>query len=860
MMPMSSRGGALGTLSRVPFLLRSVAVSHCRAGLRLLVTAGIALPALTASEAAALTLQPRPTPIQLIGAQTGCPTAAQASGADVTDELRRLVSERQPEAAEALVDAMLRRPGLIVGACDPGRAASGVPIPPITGTVGAPTATDEVGSGWRMVGGSRWSPNGAAQVGDRFALPELSAGATVDVAVRTTTGVSSLRPALPADFAPSGVEITGSPSAPVVAITGVGGQGPQRIETAVSVPARAAKLRLRAEGDRLARSKVVRLRVTAPPGSIVFGTTSMPSRRGKFMQGRGEPSSSRDALFAAVAGPDGRARLAVPRPTPSAGRRDYAVDRVVVLAVHPDRRVIDGGHCSFAVDRKGRVHGNAKVRCRRDLIGSLQAWTGFRNVAMLRTSLAGRVDATFGIDGLLGSGVPYAFAGTIANDLEETLAAPARRVVRRPEASTQVPPAVRAAASSIGPVARGVTVDTFEGDLPVDRDDILGAAPGGLGVGDLNGDGRPDLLVGSDYPLVFLSTTAGALRFTEFDPGGDGGWLAGDLDGDGTEDLVDALGHFLVSSRSWATTPPKMIGPALDELGAPGQLPWSDAWSGWGAGPTPLADSTGDGRRELLGDRAIYVGESFVAGSSTLLPITRPADGSVREQLVTDLQTRSYFGDADLSERPQPARVLTAPRTEGALLADVEPVPPSTSERTPWRSAGLLRVRSIDPRVPGGLGPWSAPITVRSVPSLVDHGSQGDWLLRATLVDCDLERSCDEQVRLRADGSVRVSVSGAKRPPRCAFIDDGPDPDQDQELLCGRQGGNEYAPGSLVVVPSGMTGRVDVQQLPRVTFEGKVLRIDYGAFDVGAVGGRHVVAVTRPGKRASDIVLIDRFE
>lgn len=861
MMPMSSLRGALGTLSRVSLVLRSVAASHRRAVRRPLLAA-VVVPAALAVDASALTLQPRPTPLRLIAAATTCPTADQASGADLGAELRTLVNERRAEAAEALLDMSLRRPALVVSACDPQRASSSTPIPPISGTTGVPTATDEVGAGWRMVGGSKWSPAGAAHVGDRFSLPELAAGATVDVAVQTTNGVSSLRPVLPSGFAPREVEIAGSPSAPKVVVNGVGSGGELRVEPAVPVPPHAAKVGLRAEGGRLASGKRIRLQVTAPPGSVVFATTSTPSHRS--MGGRGD-GYARGRLFAAVAGPNGRARLTIVRPAPSEADRAYAVDRVVVLAVDPDRRIIDGGRCAFAVRRDGRASSTAKVRCRRDRIDALRTWTGIRNLPMLRTALAGRVDPYFGIEGLFSSGVPDTVAGAIANDLESSLdrGDATGRVGGRTLGPAPTPEATRAAAAGSPPAARGVTVGKVEGDLPIDQEEILAGAPGGLGVGDLNGDGRPDLLVGSELPFVFMSTPSGSLRYVEFDTGGDGGSLAGDLDGDGTEDLVDALGRFLLSSRGWAT-PPKQIGPALDELGAPGQLPWSDGWGGPGVDPAPLPDATGDGRHELLGDRAVYGSEALVPGTRTLLPTTRRIDGSVREHLADDLAARGSLSSPRFPERRQPPSVLTTSRSAGALLADLEPVPGTVTEDSYTRASGLLRVRSIDASVPGGLGPWSSPIAVHSPPSLVERGAHGDWLLEAALGECRRDGSCNEQIRLRPDGSVRVTVgSRSERAPSCLFIDDGADADQDQELLCSRDAGrgtDGYDTDWLVIVPSGTTGRIDVRQLPRVTFDGKPLRIDDGTFDVATVGGKRAVAVARTGARTPRIVLIDRFE
>ncbi len=841
-------------------IVSSAPCVRLRASVRRAAVAAVAFTAITPAAAGATTLPARPTPLQLLGAPTSCPTADQASGADVGAELRRLVAERHAEAAEVLLDTQLTSPRLLIAACDPQRAATSTPLPSIAGTTAAPGVADEVGSGWRMVGGSGWSSGGAAAVGDRFTLPALPTGASVDVAVRTPAGVVSLRPALPADLAPRGARITGTAAAPVVAISGVGPSGEAReVAAPVTVPAPKTKLTLRAEGGRMAGNRL-RLRVQATPGSLVFLTSSSAVVR-SLGWGRDDLFGRRQ-LSAAVAGADGRARLVLARPGPVSPGREFADDRFDVLVVHPERRIVDGGACSVRLLASGHVAAPGEVRCSRDRFAALRRWMGTARKPYLRSLLAGNVDGPYGLDGLLRTGLPLTNASGILQDL-----LPAEQPIgaRAPSAVTAPPRlAARRASTAPAPRARGQQLTSIAGLTSDDLDEQISAAPGGLGVADLNADARADLLVGADLPTVWMSAPGGGWRHVEFEATGDGGGLAGDLDGDGTADLVDAIGNYLLSSRSWAT-PPARIGPGdFDAIGGPGQLPWTDGWGGPATAPTPLADVTGDGRPELLSGSAVFASDAIAPGSLTVQPLVRAPDRPVRDALISELGRLNFLSYPLVPRAAGPPEVIASPNA-GALLIHLEPI--AGGDTIGDRPAGWLRVQDVDPKAAGGLGPLSAPIKVRSLPTLVDRSAQSDRLINVTVQDCASHNDCAQPVRLTPSGDVRTTIElldDSYRSTSCAFIDDGPDGDRDDELLCSRpKPASTTDDAHLVVVSSESTGTVDLQRLPRVTYAGKPLVIDgYGdGFDVGTLaGGRRATVVLRRDRSSDRVLLIDSFE
>jgi hypothetical protein len=178
---------------------------------------------------------------------------------------------------------------------------------------------------------------------------------------------------------------------------------------------------------------------------------------------------------------------------------------------------------------------------------------------------------------------------------------------------------VATANGKVSVLLHGATPGTFQPSV----DYLAGTSPAGVQVADMNGDGHPDILV-ADY--------LGALLVLLQNPAGDGTFQAavsyatrdfgscslavGDLDGDGRPDVVVA--------NAGPIGDPGSVAVFLQDPAAPGTLKPAVLYQGyWGPLWVVIGDLDGDGRPDLVvADGAPYIRYQSPTTPGAFLPPT----------------------------------------------------------------------------------------------------------------------------------------------------------------------------------------------------------------------------------------------
>ena len=248
-----------------------------------------------------------------------------------------------------------------------------------------------------------------------------------------------------------------------------------------------------------------------------------------------------------------------------------------------------------------------------------------------------------------------------------------------------------------------------------------------LAVGDLTGDGRPDVVVGgqtSQFVVEHSFTVAandgfgGVAGTTAYDTGTDPRPVVTDIDGDGWNDVVVAAG------RTSSASPPNLL--AFRNLATGnGGLDTTPVTllAGVDAQQLTAVDANGDGMLDIAGVTATgpFLAQRTGPSTFTALHASGPffaagfadVDGDGRLDVFTSNDTTSSFwpGSSDTSLHfsvdPTVTRVDATLSTDFSTTVRNDPVPPSTS----W-SASRGSFSGASYTAPASASPSGSPVTV----------------------------------------------------------------------------------------------------------------------------------------------------
>jgi hypothetical protein len=328
-----------------------------------------------------------------------------------------------------------------------------------------------------------------------------------------------------------------------------------------------------------------------------------------FLVARIQESTTPVAFQAPVRSATGLAPVAM-----AAG--DLNGDGLVDVAV-ADQTAVNGNHF---VDVQFQVAGNpgsfsAPVQLS---LGALRP----QNLALADLDGDGKLDVAVAASGA--SAVQVFFQGTVAGSFGPATAftvsgEPTAVAAADLTGSGHVDLVVATANGRVAVLLHGATPGTFQPGV----DYPAGTSPAGVQVADMNGDGHPDILV-ADYLgalLVLLQNPAGDGTFqaaVSYDTRdfGSCSLAVGDLDGDGRPDVVVA--------NAGPIGDPGSVAVFLQDPAATGTLKPAVLYQGyWGPLWVVIGDLDGDGRPDLVvADGAPYIRHQSPTTPGAFLPPT----------------------------------------------------------------------------------------------------------------------------------------------------------------------------------------------------------------------------------------------
>lgn len=428
--------------------------------------------------------------------------------------------------------------------------------------------------------------------------------------------------------------------------------------------------------------------------------------------------------------------------------------------------------------------------------------------------------------------------------------------VRRTPASIAARPRPSAAAARVTATApaRATTIGELERwELEEGVHDLT--------AGDVTGDGSPDVLYGdisAGEPRLWVSSAGGWHAADLGDDPLDGLAIVDDVTGDGIADVWSGTDRGYGGSAAWSAT----SRPAIDLTAAASLGPNDLALAAAGddgadpltvLAPTPLRDSTGDGRPELLvGGSAIYASEALPLGQRTPLPQAWPIEPASTWRRYAKLTKAADPGAAvadddatDHDDELLAARPFTAPGQ--APLNAV-----AVAERgANGATSSTVAIADLPTAPPWTIGA-SATLTLAGSARVVDGDAARGTVLVVTRGEACTASSCVARVRrIARDGRVLGSVAARVR--RAAdvdvdarFVADGGDAD-DQPDVAVRLGAAKPAPVRLWASSQESSA---IAGLPALADRGTALQA-YGDLVGWRADGapRGLVLVTRSAER-----------